>query len=200
MSSEAVTSSCLPDHSFQAMLVASLPMLRQRALSLTRHRADAEDLVQTAITSALAAHSSFQPGTNFRAWLTRILRNRLFSNLRSRRETIELEHAPAGLLSRSGGQEERLAVQELCRCLATLQHDQRRILLMITVEGLSYTQASQNLGVAVGTLKCRVFRARRQLRIALLGHDEQQTSPTTETTRPLPQVAAGVALPDVLMI
>lgn len=180
------------------MLVASLPMLRQRALSLTRHRADAEDLVQTAIASALAAQNSFEPGTNFRAWMTRILRNRFFSNLRSRRETVELEHAPVGLLSRSGGQEERLAVQELCRCLATLQEDQRRILLMITVEGLSYTQASQDLGVAVGTLKCRVFRARRQLRIALLGHDETLLPNESIPSLPIPATAAPRL--DTLMI
>lgn len=183
MTSEAPAVTCLAPPSFQAMLVASLPMLRQRAISFTRHRADAEDLVQTAIASALAAQSSFEPGTNFKAWMTRILRNRFFSNLRSRRETVELDHAPAGLLSRSGGQEERLAVNELCRCLATLQEDQRRILLMITVEGLSYSEASGRLGVAVGTLKCRVFRARRQLRVALLG----QEAPPAPTLRPAPE-------------
>jgi RNA polymerase sigma-70 factor (ECF subfamily) len=175
------------------MLVASLPMLRQRAISLTRHRADAEDLMQTAIASALAAQSSFEPGTNFRAWMTRILRNRFFSNLRSRRETVDLEHAPAGLLSRSGGQEERLAVQELCRCLGTLPPDQRRILLMITVEGLSYTEASGQLGVAVGTLKCRVFRARRQLRVALLGH-EAQPSPARPSALEAPALHAPAPL------
>ena len=179
--SPAVTAAPLP--SFQTMLVESLPMLRQRAISLTRHRADAEDLLQTTVASALAAKHSFEPGTNFRAWMTRILRNRFFSNLRSRRETVELDHAPAGLLSRSGGQEERIVVQELSRCLAALPPDQRCILLMITVEGLSYTEASEQLGVAVGTLKCRVFRARRQLRLALLGQD-QSDAPTRRGTQP----------------
>lgn len=183
----AVTCPALP--SFQALLLASLPTLQRRAFSLTRHRADAEDLMQTAIASAIAAQNSFQPGTNFRAWMTRILRNRFFSNMRARRDTVELEDAPAALLSRSGGQEERLAVRELCRCLATLPADQRRILLMITVEGLSYMESSEQLGVAVGTLKCRVFRARRHLRIALLGHDEPHNPTDRVIGRGMPPAA-----------
>jgi len=186
MRSEAATSPCLPLPPFQSLLVANLPMLRQRALSLTRHKADAEDLLQTAIASALAAQTSFEPGTNFRAWMTRILRNRFFSNLRARRESVELDHAPPGLLSRSGGQEERLAVQELCRCLAALPDDQRRILLMITVEGVSYAEASLSLGVAVGTLKCRVFRARQQLRSRLLGEDAPPRGGSSRLIRPTP--------------
>lgn len=188
MTSIAPAVTCLALPSFQALLVANLPMLRQRAIGLTRHRADAEDLMQTAIASALAAHASFEPGTNFRAWMTRILRNRFFSNLRSRREMVDLEDAPAARLSRSGGQEEGLAVKELCRCLAALPVDQRRILLMITVEGLSYTEASARLGVAVGTLKCRVFRARRNLRVALLG-DEAPLGRTP--TRAMPALHAA---------
>jgi RNA polymerase sigma-70 factor, ECF subfamily len=172
-------------------------MLRQRAISLTRHKADAEDLLQTAIASALAAQSSFEPGTNFRAWMTRILRNRFFSNLRARRESVDLEHAPPGVLSRSGGQEERLAVQELCRCLAALPDDQRRILLMITVEGVSYAEASLCLGVAVGTLKCRVFRARQQLRSRLLGEEAPPRGASAPLIRPsvAPARAGLVALP-----
>jgi RNA polymerase sigma-70 factor, ECF subfamily len=195
MTSEAPAVTCLDLPSFQTMLLASLPTLQRRALSLTRHRADAEDLVQTAIASALAAQTSFEPGTNFRAWMTRILRNRFFSNMRRRRETVELDDAPAALLSRSGGQEERLAVQELCRCLATLPPDQRRILLMITVEGLSYVESSERLGVAVGTLKCRVFRARRQLRVALLGQDEAVRRPSCAVCKALPPAVLPALLP-----
>lgn len=167
-------------------------MLRRRAFSLTRHRADAEDLLHTAIASALGAQASFEPGTNFKAWMTRILRNRFFSNMRSRRETVELEDAPANLMSRSGGQEERLAVEELCRCLATLPQDQRRILLMITVDGLSYVECSERLGIAVGTLKCRVFRARRQLRVALLGQDEPRSAPIRSRDQPVLTAASGL--------
>ncbi|MEI6161070.1 MAG: sigma factor-like helix-turn-helix DNA-binding protein, partial [Roseococcus sp.] len=116
------------------------------------------------------------------------------------RETVELDHARAGLLSRSGGQEERLVVQELCRCLATLPPDQRHILLMITVEGVSYAEASQKLGVAVGTLKCRVFRARRQLRVALLGQDDTLARWQTKELPAIPLAEVATSLPAPLLV
>src|SRR5690606_15432114 len=102
-----------PMPSFHELLLAVLPSLRQQALALTRHRADAEDLVQSAVTNALAAQHSFEPGTNFRAWMTRIMRNRFFSNFRRRRETVDLDDAPSSLMGRSGGQEESIAFKEL---------------------------------------------------------------------------------------
>jgi len=63
---------------FHGLLLNSLPSLRLHALALTRHRADAEYLLHSAVVSALAAESSFELGTNFRAWMTRIIRNRFF--------------------------------------------------------------------------------------------------------------------------
>lgn len=166
-----------PVPAFHELLVESLPVLRQRALALTRHRADADDLVQTAVANALAAQASFEIGTNFRAWMTRILRNRFLSNLRSKRETIDIDDAPPALLGRNGGQENGLAILELNRCLALLPADQRLLLLMITVQGVSYREASIQLSVAVGTLKCRIFRARKQLRMLMLGEVEFEEAP-----------------------
>lgn len=153
---------------FHALMVAALPGLRQQALALTRNRPDADDLVQAAVTNALAAQSTFSPETNFRAWMSRILRNRFFSNIRARRETVQLDDAPPARLARGGGQEEHVAMQELRRCMARLRPDHRLVLLMIAVQGLSYEEASAELGIAIGTLKCRVFRARRQLKAWML--------------------------------
>ncbi|WP_421993731.1 sigma-70 family RNA polymerase sigma factor [Roseococcus sp.] len=164
--------SVAPTPSFHDLLLTTLPSLRQQALALTRHRADAEDLVQSAVTNALAAQHSFEPGTNFRAWMTRIMRNRFFSNFRRRRETVDIDDAPSSLMGRSGGQEESIAFKELRANLARLPNDQRLVLMMISVQGLSYEEASAQLGVAVGTLKCRVFRARKQLKLWMLGEDE----------------------------
>jgi RNA polymerase sigma-70 factor (ECF subfamily) len=165
-------SSAVPMPTFHELLLAALPSLRQQALALTRHRADAEDLVQSAVTNALAAQHSFEPGTNFRAWMTRIMRNRFFSNFRRRRETVDLDDAPSSLIGRSGGQEESIAFKELRANLTRLPTDQRLVLMMISVQGLSYEEASEQLGVAVGTLKCRVFRARKQLKAWMMGDDE----------------------------
>lgn len=156
---------------FHDLLTACLPGLRQQALALARNRADADDLVQAAVVNALAARASFTPGTNFAAWMSRILRNGFISGIRRRRETVDIGDVPGALLGRSGGQEEALEMQELRRLLARLPADHRLALLLISVQGLSYDDASAQLGVAVGTLKCRVFRARRMLQTWLLGED-----------------------------
>ena len=163
---------------FSSLILAVLPALRQHAMALTRHRADADDLVQSAIASALAAQDSFEIGTNFRAWMIRILRNRFFSNLRSRRNTVDIDDIPASHFGRSGGQEEHVALQDLRQHMSRLSCDQRQILLMVSVDGVSYEQASEKLGVAVGTLKCRVFRARALLHnwMTTEAHEEKAMS------------------------
>lgn len=150
-------------------LVALLPRLRVQALALTRNRADADDLVQAAVTSALAAKASFTPGTNFGAWMYRILRNRFLSDRRRARETVDVDDAPPEALSRPANQEDNLALQELRRHLARLPVDQRVALLMVSLQGLSYQEVAVAMGCAVGTAKCRVFRARRQLEVWILG-------------------------------
>ncbi len=154
---------------FHDMLVGCLPRLRQQAMALTRRRADADDLVQAAVTNALAAQASFIPGTNFKAWMARILRNRFLSDVRRRRETVEMDDAPQEAFSRPASQEASIAMDELRVNLARLPADQRIALMMSAVQGLSYDEMSAELGVAVGTLKCRVFRARKQLQAWLLG-------------------------------
>lgn len=156
---------------FHDLMVSVLPSLRQQALALTRNRSDADDLVQTAVANALAAKGSFQPGTNFRAWMGSILRNRFLSDCRRRRPTASIEDAPPAALARSGGQEENLAMKELNRHLSRLPAEQRLLLMMISVQGVSYEDASMQMGVPVGTLKARVSRTRAQLRSWILGEE-----------------------------
>jgi RNA polymerase sigma-70 factor (ECF subfamily) len=164
---EAVTVNEGP--SFHDQLVALLPRLRVQAVSMTRNRADADDLVQAAVSNALAAQHSFTPGTNFGAWMFRILRNRFLSDIRRRRDTCDMDSAPAEALARPAAQEDSLALRELRMRLADLPADHRTALLLVTVQGMSYEEAAEVMGCAVGTAKCRVFRARRQLEAWLVG-------------------------------
>jgi len=157
--------------SFHDLLVAALPTLRQQAYALTRNRADADDLLQAAVTNALAARDSFTPGTNFNGWMSCILRNRFLSDRRRRRETVTVEDAPAEAFARPASQDDSLALGELRKHLARLPADQREALIMVTIEGLSYEEMSARLGVPVGTLKARVCRGREQLRIWLMGEE-----------------------------
>src|SRR5512133_2492959 len=116
---------------FAEDLVAVLPRLRVQALALTRNRADADDLVQAAVTNALAAKASFMPGTNFGAWMYRILRNRFLSDRRRAREMVDVEDAPPEALSRPASQEDNLALRELRVHLARLPVEQRVALIMV---------------------------------------------------------------------
>jgi RNA polymerase sigma-70 factor (ECF subfamily) len=167
---------------FHDALVTALPRLRVQAMSLTRNRADAEDLVQAAVTNALAAQHSFTPGTNFQAWMFRILRNRFLSDRRRDRDTVEMDDAPQSAIARPAGQEDSFAVGELRRNMTRLPSDQRVALVMVAVQGLSYEAVAEAMGCAVGTAKCRVFRARRQLEIWMLGEDESRRATPARIT------------------
>lgn len=156
---------------FHAILVTTLPRLRVQALALTRNRADADDLVQAAVTSALAAQTSFTPGTNFGAWMFRILRNRFISDVRRKRETTELDDVPASAFARPGAQEDSLIMGELRKHMARLPVEQRTALVMVTVQGMSYEEVAAAMDCAVGTAKCRVFRARQTLQRWLTGEE-----------------------------
>lgn len=160
---------------FHDDLIAALPRLRVQALALTRNRAAADDLVQDAVAKALAARNSFEPGTNFQGWLHRILRNTFISDMRRRRPTVTIDDAPADALARSGGAEERLLMGELSAALARLPADQREALVLLTVQNMSCEEIAAATGCAIGTVKARVFRARRALQTMLLG-DESVTA------------------------
>jgi RNA polymerase sigma-70 factor (ECF subfamily) len=177
-----------PVQGFHAELVALLPRLRVQALALTRNPADADDLVQAALANALAAQASFTPGTNLGAWMYRILRNRFISDRRRLRETVDIDDAPADAFACPGGQEDNLALRELRVELARLPADQRTALIMVTVQGMSYEEVAAAMGCAVGTAKCRVFRARRALEARLMGEEPAAAS------RPARRRGAGAAL------
>jgi RNA polymerase sigma-70 factor (ECF subfamily) len=169
---------------FHAELVSLLPRLRVQALALTRNRAAAEDLVQDAVANALAAQDSFTPGTNFAAWMHRILRNRFISTLRKQRDTTDIEDLPAGAFAVSATHEDRLVLKELGRAVNKLPVDQREALFMVVLQGMSYEDVAAATGCAVGTAKSRVFRARRQLQAWLMGEDRARESGRPETGRP----------------
>ncbi|WP_025885482.1 sigma-70 family RNA polymerase sigma factor [Asaia prunellae] len=155
--------------SFHDQVIQILPKLRVQALSLTRNRSAAEDLVQDAVCNALAAQDSFIPGTNFSAWMHRILRNRFISDLRKRRETTDIDDVPASSFASNATHEDSLALKDLSMALSRLPADQREALVMVVVQGMSYEALAEATGCAVGTAKSRVFRARRQLEAWMTG-------------------------------
>lgn len=167
---------------FHSQLVALVPKLRIQALALTRNRAAAEDLVQDAVANALAAQDSFTPGTNFAAWMHRILRNRFISTLRKQRETTDIEDLPSSAFAVSAAHEDRMVLKELSKALGRLPADQREALFMVVLQGMSYEEVAEATGCAVGTAKSRVFRARRQLQAWLAGEERPAQSASKADT------------------
>lgn len=161
---------------FSDQIIAIMPKLRIQALALTRNPSAAEDLVQEAVCNALRAEASFVPGTNFPAWMHRIVRNRFISDLRKRRDTTDIDSIPEAAFATSGAHEDCLTLKELGRAIMRLPVDQREALLMVVVHGMSYEALAEATCCAIGTAKSRVFRARRQLQTWLLGEADPETN------------------------
>jgi len=152
---------------FQDQLTDFLPKMRGWAMALTRNRAAAEDLVQEVAMKVLSACDSYVPGTNFPAWVHRIMVNQFITDVRRQREHNDLDQVPeAGI---PAAQEDSTDLRELNVAFQRLPKDQREALRLIAVEELSYEEVSHTIGCAVGTLKSRVHRARLQLRSEMSG-------------------------------
>ena len=156
---------------FHVDLKTVLPRLRVYALSLTRDRNRADDLVQDTVVKALAGRNSFRVGTNFPAWLFRIQRNEFISGLRRLRPTVRFEDSIAHELSCRPSQENGLVMREFIKTFGLLASCQREALLLSVLEGWSYDRIAGLSGVSVGTVKSRVSRGRAALRRILAGDD-----------------------------
>ena len=159
---------------FHEQLKAILPRLRIYALSLTRDRDGADDLVHDTVIRALAGRHSFQPGTNLAAWLFRIQRNEFISGLRRQRPTVPIDTEIAERLSHPAHQDSGLVMREFVSAFAKLAPTQREALLLAVLEGLPYEVIAENTGVSVGTVKSRISRGRDRLEQLLLEGDAER--------------------------
>ena len=147
---------------FRSDLMVLLPDLRAFSRFLCRDRAAADDLVQNTIVVAISKQDQFQPGTNLKAWLFTIMRTRFYSDLRKqRRRLIPLDAAAP--LAAVDNPEATMALKELSVVLWRLSPQMREALVLVGAGGFSYEEAAGLCGCAVGTLKARVSRARKQL-------------------------------------
>lgn len=155
-------------------IAALVPRLRRFAWSLCGNRADADDLVQAACLRALERTGQFTPGTRLDAWMFRILRSIRIDRARAegRRGTQadpeELEHvSDQGLGARLV--EDRLTLERVREAMTLLPEAQREVLALVCIEGYSYRDAAEVLGVPTGTVMSRLSRARQNLGEALGG-------------------------------
>jgi RNA polymerase sigma-70 factor, ECF subfamily len=159
-------------------LPAFLPHLRAFALHLTRDPVRSDDLVQSTLLRAWTNLDHFQHGTNLEAWLFTILRNCVYSEHRKRRREIEdPEGGFARRLMVQPDQDSKLMLADLHEALAYLSPEQRKALLLVVEQGETYEDAAALCGVAVGTLKSRVNRARTQLAAMLQMENRHDLGP-----------------------
>ena len=149
---------------FRTGLIPLIPHMRAFARSLCRDPSQAEDLAQDALAKAWAARASYTPGTNLKAWTFMILRNCYYSETRRswRSSALDPEVAERTLVAVTSP-DANLELDEMRRALAMLPEEQREALIMIGAGGLSYEEVADISGVAVGTVKSRVSRARDKL-------------------------------------
>jgi RNA polymerase sigma-70 factor (ECF subfamily) len=161
IASEGNLASGPSDQDFKNKLATIIPQMRAFARSLCGNADLADDLVQETMIKAWAARTRFQKDTNFRAWTFTILRNHYFSQVRRNRFVGEWDDDAADrLLATSAKQNDRIYLGDLLRGLQQLPVTQREALVLVGAGGLSYEEAATITGVAIGTVKSRVARAR----------------------------------------
>jgi RNA polymerase sigma-70 factor, ECF subfamily len=164
----------LIDQAFVDGVLASVTSLRAFAISLTRDAEKAEDLVQETVLRAISKQGLFEPGTNLQAWLFAILRNLFCSACRrTKREVEDPDGSYAATLISIPDHEDRIMMNDLAAALAKLPEGQRKAILLVGAQGMSYEAAAQALGCAVGTIQSRVNRARNRL-AELMGFERRE--------------------------
>jgi RNA polymerase sigma factor (sigma-70 family) len=149
-------------------LVELIPRLRRYARALVGDRASADDLVQDTLERAWAKLHLYRRGTDLRAWLFTVMHNVHVNRVRAARATDPLEDDMPELAQRAT-QGDALLVRDLDRAIARLPAEQRAVLLLVTLEEMSYEDAARTLGIPIGTVMSRLSRAREKLRSMMLG-------------------------------
>jgi RNA polymerase sigma-70 factor (ECF subfamily) len=163
----------LSSASFEDLAIPLFDQLYNFAHWLTQDRAEAEDLVQETYMKALRGFSSFRPGTNFRAWIYRILRNGFLSSRTGLKTMVALDEEGGDSLPAEAASAESLLIAQSNRelvqkALEELPVPFREILLLCEVEEMSYQEISETLSSPQGTVMSRLSRARKALRTNLL--------------------------------
>ncbi|HUA77478.1 MAG TPA: sigma-70 family RNA polymerase sigma factor [Acetobacteraceae bacterium] len=154
---------------FRRELAALLPRLMRFAVALTRSRDEGEDLAQAACERALARAGQWQPDTRLDSWMFRITQTIWLNRLRARAvgERYRAELARGEAAASAPQAEERLMLTKVAEKVLELPDEQRIVLMLVTVEGLTYREAAEIAGIPIGTVMSRLHRGRKALQKAL---------------------------------
>ncbi len=180
--------SAIADHSggwnFEAEVLPFMDSLYSTAYRMSRNRQDAEDLLQETYLRAYKYYDKFQEGTNFKAWLFKILKNTFINRYRKRQrqplknsfdeieDSFESKLLESPLTARGATPEEELMVdaldQDVQKALEALPEDYRTAVELADLQGLSYREIADQLEIPLGTVMSRLYRGRRKLEAVLL--------------------------------
>jgi RNA polymerase sigma-70 factor (ECF subfamily) len=150
----------------ERQVIDQIPHLRRYAAALLGDRDAADDLVQDCLTRAVDRLDSWRPDSSMRAWLFTILHN-LYVNQRRDQGRQGALYAPTGDIDRQTtppSQDASLALRDISAALAQLSPEQRSVILLVGLEGLSYADAAMVTGAPLGTVMSRLARGRERLR------------------------------------
>lgn len=162
-------------------IVALIPRLRRFGLALTGSPADGDDLVQSTIERALLRIGTWQPGTKLDSWMFMIARNLWIDHVRSRkRRGVAVEAEALETLHGDDGRqitEARSTLERTYTAMATLPEDQRAVVALVLVDGMSYKECATILDIPIGTIMSRLSRARKTLEAQVFGTPDTEVGP-----------------------
>jgi RNA polymerase sigma-70 factor, ECF subfamily len=179
---------------FGRLVEAEIPGLRRYARALTHDLIRADDLVQSCLMRAFAKQHLWQPGTHLRGWLFTLLHNQHVNEVRrSVREgkIVSIEDAAPVLIIQSNAID-ALQLRDLERALGKLPPEQRQVILLIGLEGMSYEAVASILDIPIGTVRSRASRGRDQLRV-LMGMEDKLRSSVANADNPATDQRAAYA-------
>ncbi len=188
---QELASSAMPQAS--AEMVALIPALRAFARTFCPEPSDADDLVQETLMKGIANIRQFQPGTRLKSWLFTIMRNTFYTRAKLRkREAPGGADCVSSLPTAEATQEWTIRGTEIEVAINALPSQQREVLILIGVLGISYEESARICNCAIGTIKSRLNRARSTL-LELLGETSPRTAieAYTPMVRPLQASAAA---------
>lgn len=149
------------------LIESCIPSLRRYALALLRDRQEVDDLVHDCLVRSLDQLHTHREDADMRAWLFAIMHNLFVSRRRQRRVRgymDAMDEVSEGALGVPATQEEHVHTRDVMRALQSLPEEQRSVLLLVSVEDLSYAEVAQVLAIPIGTVMSRLARARERLR------------------------------------
>jgi RNA polymerase sigma-70 factor, ECF subfamily len=161
------------DHAYQPnvsrQIENEIPFLRRAVRRWHREQADADDLVQDTLVRALANAHLYEPGSDLRAWLFTIMRNQFLAGAAKANRFISMLRVFAETDHGAGGDpsETRLELRDVAGALRRLPSKQRIAVMLASVEGKSYEEVADAMGLSVSAVRCHLARGRNRLRTAM---------------------------------